>query len=52
MLTADDLAQVRTVVREELTRVLHPSVQRPAPPPPPPANDEHQPDEPPPPTAA
>lgn len=51
MLTADDLAQVRSVFREELTRVLHPSVQRPAPAPLPPANDT-QPDEPPPSTAA
>lgn len=51
MLTADDLAQVRTVFREELTRVLHPSLQRPAPAPLPAANDL-QPDEPPPPEAA
>lgn len=50
MLTAEDLAQVRTVFREELTRVLHPSVQRPAPAPLP-ANDL-QPDEPPPPKHA
>lgn len=48
MLTADDLAQVRSVFREELTRVLHPSVQRPAPAPLPAANDVTQPDEPPP----
>jgi hypothetical protein len=51
MLTADDLAQVRSVFREELTRVLHPSVQRPAPAPLPAANDLEHP-EPPPPDAA
>ena len=50
MLTADDLAQVRTVFREELTRALHPSVQRPAPAPLPAANDLQP--EPPPPDAA
>ena len=48
MLTAEDLAQVRTVFREELTRVLHPSVQRPAPAPLPANDTEHQPDSPPP----
>jgi hypothetical protein len=46
MLTADDLTRIAEVVRQELARALHPSVQRPAPTPLP-ANDL-QPDEPPP----
>ena len=31
MLTADDLTRIAEVVRQELARALHPSVQRPAP---------------------
>lgn len=50
-LTPDDLQMIRAVFRQELTGLLHPSVQRtPAPAPPHPANDFHatQPDQPPP----
>jgi len=40
MLSSDDLQMIRAVVRQELTGLLHPSVQRtPAPAPPLPAND-------------
>jgi len=51
MLNSDDLQMIRAVVRQELTGLLHPSVQRdPAPAPPLPANDFHatHPDQPPP----
>lgn len=50
MLSSDDLQMIRAVFRQELTGLLHPSVQRsPAPTPPLPANDhETQPDQPPP----
>lgn len=48
MLSSDDLQMIRAVVRQELTGLLHPSVQR-APPAPVPANDHPtQPDQPPP----
>jgi len=49
MLSSDDLQMIRAVVRQELTGLLHPSVQR-TPPAPVPANDFHatQPDQPPP----
>lgn len=50
MLTADDLTRIAEVVRQELARALHPSVQRPAPAPLPAANDLQP--EPPPPDAA
>lgn len=51
MLSSDDLQMIRVVVRQELTGLLHPSVQRTqAPAPPQPANDSNanQPDQPPP----
>ncbi len=50
ILTPDDLQMIRAVVRQELTGLLHPSVQRdPAPAPPLPANDHAtHPDQPPP----
>ncbi|WP_167544765.1 hypothetical protein [Brevundimonas vesicularis] len=50
MLNSDDLQMIRAVVRQELTGLLHPSVQRdPASAPPLPANDhETHPDQPPP----
>lgn len=52
MLNSDDLQMIRAVVRQELTGLLHPSVQR-TPPAPVPANDHtSQPDSPPPPAAA
>ncbi|WP_404415471.1 hypothetical protein [Brevundimonas vesicularis] len=50
ILTPDDLQMIRAVVRQELTGLLHPSVQRPAPAPLPVANDLQP--EPPPPDAA
>lgn len=50
MLNADDLTRIAEVVRQELARALHPSVQRPAPAPLPAANDLQP--EPPPPDAA
>ncbi|GEM_PF-5026515 len=47
MLSSDDLQMIRAVVRQELTGLLHPSVQRT--PAPVPANDHPtQPDQPPP----
>ena len=52
MLSSDDLQMIRAVVRQELTGLLHPSVQR-TPTAPVPANDHPtQPDSPPPPAAA
>lgn len=48
MLTADDLTRIAEVVRQELARALHPSVQRPASAPLPANDTEHQPDSPPP----
>lgn len=51
MLTPEDIALVRAVIREELIRSLHPSARR-AEPTPLPANDLLHPDAPQPPTAA
>lgn len=60
MLTADDLARIAEVVRQELARALHPSVRLEITADPArfdayvsrPANDPEQPDEPPPPNHA
>lgn len=48
MLNSDDLQMIRAVVRQELTGLLHPSVQRPAPALLPANDTDHQPDSPPP----